>query len=248
MHRFSLYTFPILSLILAIGCSEKPTKEAPADSGSTDSGDITDTEDTDTEDTDTEDTDTEDTDTSDEIQSFTLAQNPTNTLDRGNGFFEGNVFLADTDGALVSMDWNHSKVNRDECEMIFWTAYRRTEAVHGEAKNWRIGVVQTQPIALSTTGSTNSGKLNMSVESGVWYAVGMSVRNCKNDGTISFDIQSGDNATTGPTDVGVGDSIGFLWSEKDGITLEENNTQLGGLTYATGNLTRFPMTLYISGL
>ena len=247
-----------LTLSGLVACGSKPAESSGDTSpqldtaGAEDTGDGSDTDtaadtvvdtatDTDThEDTDSDEDEDEDTDSNNPtVSRYEVGFKPTTEDSIWNGELIGNVFLVETPGTLESFSFHHETDHKGGCRLDFLVLAREMSPSAGTASEWTVEREFNSIIVGKD--STNSGALGVVLKQNAFYATAVHADDCTGREGLGHPVQANRD---GPTDVGVGDTIGYLHGEKK----TETNGLISGISFEDNYTSPFMTTLHISGL
>ena len=147
--------------------------------------------------------------------------NPTTDESIWNGELIGNVFFVERAGTLQSFTFHHEEDHKGGCRLDFIVLSRDKEPEMDGRNFWNVEEVFTDLIVGKN--STNSGAMQVALEPGSFYSTAVHADSCTGRDGLYYPVQTNRD---GPTDVGVGETIGYVRGEKqveaDGSTYQES--------------------------
>ncbi|MEC7242186.1 MAG: hypothetical protein VXW32_13210, partial [Myxococcota bacterium] len=173
------------------------------------------------------------------VSRYEVGVNPTTDASIWNGELIGNVFFVKTSGTLESFSFHHETDHKGGCKLDFLVLARDTSPKAGAESPWTVEREFNSIIVGKE--STNSGALGVSLKPNAFYATAVHAVECTGRQGLSHPVQANRD---GPSDVGVGDTIGYVRGEKK----TESNGSVTGVTFEDEYTSPYMTTLHISGL
>ena len=140
---------------------------------------------------------------------------------------------------LQSFTFHHEEDHKGGCRLDFIVLSRDKEPEMDGRNFWNVEEVFTDLIVGKN--STNSGAMQVALEPGSFYSTAVHADNCTGRDGLYYPVQANRD---GPTDVGVGETIGYVRGEKQ----VEADGSVSGIQFNPEYTSPYRTTLHISEL